>query len=208
MSSRNKKILAVVLAVLILLLLLARWLMSQQPPQEVTMVNTQPGPSAPAGVLNTNYSANISRPSVTEVTENARPEVEEEEVDQMANLRSLASSIAERYGSFSNQGDFENLRELKVFMTDSMAAEVDAYMAEAGAAASASPAYVGMTTRSLKATIDRMDDEAGTASVTVNTQRQETTSSGTRVFYQVVMMDFVRSGEVWQLDSVEWIEEE
>jgi hypothetical protein len=208
MSSRNKKILAVVLAVLILLLLLVRWLTSQQPPEDVTFINTQPDTTAGAGALGTTFGANVERIPVTQVTETARPQPEDpDKPDPMANLRSLALSIAERYGSFSNQGDFENLRELKVFMTDSLAAEVEAYIGEAGARAAVSPAYVGMTTRSLSATIDRFDEAAGTASVTVNTQRQETTGSGTQVFYQELMMDFVRSGEIWQVDSIKWAEE-
>lgn len=206
MSSRNKKILGVIAAVVILLLLLFLWLTSSIAPEEIAVVNTTPGGAADTGILNTGFGANVPK-TVLEKTAPDAPASDPEKPDSQANLKRLAASFAERYGSFSNQGDFENLKELKVFMTDSMAREVDAYIAEAGARGTATPAYVGMTTRALSSTIDSFNESAGTATVTVNTQRQEVTSAGTRVFYQEIGLDFVRSGEIWEVDSAQWLED-
>lgn len=206
MSSRNKKIIGVVVAVIVLLLLLLLvWLSTQTGPEDITIVNTQTNRPSDTGMLNTGFAANTQRP-VLEATKPVEPKPDPEKPDPRSNLKRLASSFAERYGSFSNQGDFENLKELKVFMTDDMISEVDAYIAEAGAGAGTA-SYVGTTTVALSSTVTRMNEEAGTATVVVNTQKQEVTSSGTRVYYQEIELGFIRSGEVWEVDSAEWLEE-
>lgn len=192
--------------VVLLLLLLVVWLSSQTGPEDITMVNTQPDRPADTGLLNTGFGANVPK-TVLEKTGPDAPAADPEKPDVRANLKRLAASVAERYGSFSNQGDFENLKELRVFMTDSLTREIDAYISEADARGTASPAYVGMTTRALNSTIDSLSESAGTATVTVNTQRQEVTSAGTRVFYQEIEMEFIRSGEIWEVDSMKWLEE-
>ncbi|MEA3249556.1 MAG: hypothetical protein U9Q03_04325 [Patescibacteria group bacterium] len=206
MESRNKKILGVVITVIVLfLLLLLVWISTQQTgPGDITITNTAPDRPADTGILNTTFGAGVERP-VLEAIGPAEPTSDPEAPDPRSNLKRLAHSFAERYGSFSNQGDFENLKELRAFMTDSMVKEVDAYIAEASARGSGTPAYVGMTTRALSSAMERIDEGSGTASIRVNTQRQETTSAGTRVFYQEITIDFIRSGEIWEVDSAEWL---
>ena len=207
MSSRNKKIIGVIVAVVVLmLLLLVVWLSSLEQLEPINIVNTQTGTENGGGNLNTSFGAAVNR-SVLDATgpEVAAPTPEKPDVG--ANLKRLAASFAERYGSFSNQGDFENLKELRVFMTDSMVREVDAYIADAGSSGTATPAYVGMTTRALNSTVESLNESAGTATVRVNTQRQEVKSSGTRVFYQELVLKFIRSGEIWEVDSADWMEE-
>lgn len=206
MSSRNKKIIGVIVAVVVLLLLgLVIWLSTQTSPSDITIVNNEPAGTSGNGSFNANFGTAVQRP-VLEATGPVEPEPDPERPDPRANLRRLAASFAERYGSFSNQGDFENLKELKVFMTDSMAREVDAYIAQAGAGGP-SPEYLGMITKALSSTISMFDEGGGTATVVVNTQRQETTGAGTRVFYQEIQLEFIRSGEVWEVDSAEWLED-
>jgi len=207
MSSRNKKIIGVIVAVVVLLLLLVVvWLSSLQTQESINIVNTQTNTTTGGGALNTSFGAAANR-SVLDATGPVAPTPTPEKPDVGANLKRLAASFAERYGSFSNQGDFENLKELRVFMTDSMVREVDAYIAEAGSREAAVPDYVGMTTRALNSTVESFNESAGTATVRVNTQRQEVKSSGTRVFYQELVLKFISSGEIWEVDSADWEEE-
>lgn len=208
MSSRSKKIIGIIVAVVVLLLLLlVVWLSTQTTPSDITIVNT-PSESGQNGG-SANFGGGFGRDVTTPVLDAVGPAEEEpdpEKPDPRVNVQRLAASFAERYGSFSNQGDFENLKELRVFMTDSMKREVDAYIAEASSATSGSAAYFGTTTRSLSSTITRFNEEGGSATVVVNTQRQEVSSSGTEVYYQEIEIDFILSGEVWEVDSAEWQE--
>jgi hypothetical protein len=120
-------------------------------------------------------------------------------------LRRLASSFAERYGSFSNLGDFENLTDLKVFMSASFAASTDAFVARERAKPTPSE-YRGFTTRALSTEVVSLDDSAGTAVITVKTQRQEftdPTAPGT-VSYQDIRLGFIKEGGTWKVDSATW----
>lgn len=118
-------------------------------------------------------------------------------------LARLGSSFAAVYGSYSNQSNFENMRDLKHIMTEKMRAQVDDYIVT-----HTSPArpkiYFGVTTKSLKAEVESLTDEQ--ARVLVNTQRKESAGAtgSDRVYYQVLEIDYRRVGGVWKVDGAEW----
>ncbi|MFH2063069.1 MAG: hypothetical protein ABIJ46_02845 [bacterium] len=204
MTSRTKKVIgAVVLALVIILLALFLWLSGgEQPP---SVVNTGNFPAnAPSGGFNS--SSGGVQFDVTQVTEPVRTPEEVAAPDQQTNLKRIAAAFAERYGSYSNQGDYRNLEELQSLMTDSMAAVTADYVARARSESAASPEYVGVTTRALVTEVDRFDLTGGEADVRVNTQREEITAAGSRVYYQELNLRFVMVGELWKVDSVEWSE--
>jgi len=206
MSKRTKRIIGVIIAVIILLLLLLLlWLLSQRPDIAPINVGNQPtNTNQPLGSLNTT-TGGTTRPSGGD-TEPEEPEPEPEPVDQRASLRSLAAAFAERYGSYSNQGDFENLEELQALMTDALAAQTDSFIAGARAEGSGTAEYVGVTTRAVNTTISGYNEDQGLGTVTVKTQREEITSQGSRIYYQDLVLDFVREGELWKVKTAQWVE--
>ncbi len=209
MSKRTKRIIgAIVVVIILLLLLLLLWLLSQRPDAGSINVGNQPtNTNQPLGSLNTS-SGGGTQPIGGGDTEPNEPEPEPEPADLRASLRSLAAAFAERYGSYSNQGDFENLEELQALMTDSLTARTDAFIADARAENSGMAAYAGVTTRAINAQIKEYDEAQGTATVTVKTQREEITAQESRVYYQDLVLDFVLDGEIWKVSAAEWVEED
>lgn len=138
----------------------------------------------------------------------AEPEPEPARDDQ-GDVSRIAAAFAERYGSFSSSGDFANLLDLKTFMTQDLADWADGYVEDAMAEEKSMVAF-GITTRSLIITVDSLDTEAGTAKVTVKTQRSERSGGSVdfRIYYQDLTLDFLREGDVWKVDSVAWQEED
>jgi len=203
MSSRTKKIIgAIVALILILLLLLLLWLASQQPPEVTPAPEEQTPP--PSQTLTPSPTL---QPPVFESTEPAQPDAEpDEEADPRNNLSRVAAAFAERYGSYSNQGDYENLEELQSLMTESLAAETQAFIDQARSG-EAGAAYVGLTTRALNTNVSSYSEESGAAAVVVKTQREKITAEGSQVYYQDIELDFVLVGESWQVSSASWVED-
>lgn len=121
-------------------------------------------------------------------------------------LKILAASFAERFGSFSNQSDFGNIRDLKILMSQRMADWVDTFIQGEIAKKTSSSIYYGITTKAVFENVKEFDTTRGTASVLVSTQRKEstgTTNNSTK-FAQDILLNFVRKNGVWKIDSAYW----
>lgn len=121
-------------------------------------------------------------------------------------LKQLAMSFAERFGSFSNQSDFGHLTDLKVFMSDKMSAWADQYISDEIAKKNSSSIYYGISTRAVVGTVDKYDDYDGVAQVTVGARRQEATgdTTNTSSFTQNIVITFVKEHGAWKVDSATW----
>lgn len=202
--TRGQKIL---IAIIVLLLLIALALMFLRP-RSITgeQVPDGQGPAnqQQAGGLGGNqfpspsFNTNIAAPST-----NAAPP---EKPDERGNMKRVAAAFAERYGSYSNVGDFENVLDLKVYMTTSLQAWADSYVADARSKPRSSE-YSGTTTRAISVDVAAFDEAAGTASLVVKTQRRETGSTigSERVYYQDLKLEFMKSGESWKVNTVAWV---
>lgn len=122
-------------------------------------------------------------------------------------VHSFAKSFAERFGSFSNAANFENMTELKPFMTSRMQAWTDKTVAAERAKQTAAPEteYYGMVTRALAITKDTLDTKTGRGSLTIATQRRERRGTTETSFAQDIYMELERVNDEWRVDGVEWI---
>ncbi len=206
--SRRNKILIVVAVIFLALLLLLLWLsMQQQPAAPIPVVNETPSISKPlGGSLNASVSGSTNA-AVNKPATGTTPAAPQPKPDEQAELRRLAMAFAERFGSFSNSSDFENITDLEVFMSDAMVAWAEKFVADARAGRVVSPVYFGTTTRSISAEVVAFNSSAGTAEIKVTTQRQELTgtSSGGNVYYQVLDLKFLKKAAVWKVDSANWL---
>ncbi len=120
-------------------------------------------------------------------------------------LAKLAMAFASRFGSYSNQSDYGNFTDLKIFMTDNMAEWVDTYIVQLKAK-DTGPGYYGITTRAISADVKSFDDKAGTAQVTVLTERSESadTIGGGKAYAQNLDLTFKKVNGDWLADRAYW----
>lgn len=130
-----------------------------------------------------------------------------QQVEQQARIESSviqadAKGFTERYGSFSTEAQYANLRDVMPMMTAAFAAETQRTIANAPAATE----YYGVTTRAVSVTVSLLDETAGTATVTIGTQRQETKGSArtSTVRYQDLILTYQRVGTDWKVSSATW----
>lgn len=204
MSRRSKIVIAVI--ILLALIAFAVWLLLSR--RGVPLMPNVNDPlaanqvvNALGGSLNSSTTVNINTAPVANVNAQMPPPPP----DPLLALKRTAMSFAERYGSFSSLGDYENQVDLKVFMSDAFANRTDAYVA-AQRAKPLQAAYRGFTTRALSVEVQSLDDTAGNAVLIVKTQRQEFTSASVegKVTYQDIRLGFVKESDSWKVDTAVW----
>lgn len=123
-----------------------------------------------------------------------------------ADLAKLAMSYSARLGSYSSQSDYSNFTDLSIYMTDSLRAWSDKYVAELKSKTKSS-AYYGITTNALTTEVKSFDDKAGTAEIVVTTERRESTETigGGEPFIQKIDLSFVKNAAGdWLMDKAYW----
>lgn len=186
--SRRKKIIYAASLIVILLLILLVWLLTHK---------TTPAPT-PVAEPQVNEEPHVASRDEAMVP----PAIEEATSVADATLESLSTSFTERYGSFSTESDYANLKDVMPLMTEAFAASTSAAIASATPEAD----YYGVTTRVLNVTVESRDDAAGTARVRVSTQRQEAKGGvqNLSVKYQEIVLDFVTEEGGWKIDAADW----
>lgn len=121
-------------------------------------------------------------------------------------LARLASAFAERYGSFSNQSDYGNIRDLEIFMTSKMKDWADNYVEDARARNAQTAIYYGIITKSISSEVKQFDADTGQAEILVRTQRRESAgvSGNNSTFYQDIIVKYSREQGVWRVDGIYW----
>lgn len=140
-------------------------------------------------------------------TNQAIPQTEPPKSNAEITIKSLASAFSERYGSFSNQTDFKNLRDLSPLMTDKFSAQNDKYIQEQKKKAEDTSVYYGVTSKTVKNKLMSLDEEETTAVVQLTMQRseaRESMNSNVKVFYQDIIIGFEKEGGEWKISSAEW----
>lgn len=120
---------------------------------------------------------------------------------QEQNPQIVASDFAERYGSYSNQNNYQNLRDLYPQMTTAMHANTDAYIA---ANPTSAGDYQGTSTKTLRVEVLNQGDT--TFRVKIYTQRTESTATNSQslVYYQNAEATLIKSNLLWLVDSFVW----
>lgn len=119
-------------------------------------------------------------------------------------LQSRARLFVERYGSFSSEANFANLRDVMPLMTAAFASRTQQQIDRG----SSFGEFYAITTNVVSTAIDGLDEQGGTATVVVSTQREESTGSpqNTQVKYQDIVLEMVNEQGVWKVDSAEWVD--
>ena len=161
--------------------------------------NTAAANSNRVATTNTTVSAPVTL-NVTGGPEAPRRSATEQE------LARLASAFAERYGSYSNQTNYENLEALYVFMTPALQDATRAFVAAEREKQRDTSIYYGITARGLSVKTASLDEGGGNASFLVSTFRKETIGSGGNVktFQEELVVDMRKDGDAWRVDQAIW----
>lgn len=115
----------------------------------------------------------------------------------------MAELFAERYGSYSNQGDFQNLRDLLPVMTDAYRASTETYLATAKSDPNAP--YEGVTSVKISTDVRSYDATGGTAVIAVMLQQQKVSgASRATPTYRSLKMSLQKVGQDWRVASATW----
>ncbi|MFA6428630.1 MAG: hypothetical protein WCW02_03780 [Candidatus Buchananbacteria bacterium] len=113
----------------------------------------------------------------------------------------LASDFAERFGSYSNQNNFSNLQELKLVATKSWQDYLNTQIKTL--AKTSAQIYSGVTTKALSSQVKNITSDS--ASVLVNTQRQQASANGPdKIYYQAIVVRLLKVGSQWLVDEAKW----
>lgn len=126
------------------------------------------------------------------------PQVEERVLSSGA--ETVAKVFVERYGSFSTEAAFGNLRDVAALATPAYAAQLEA-QADAGVPGSE---FYGVTTRVIALTTQELGETS--AAFSVSTQRQEAKGSAQNVSvkYQAIRVTLEKVGETWLISGAAW----
>ncbi len=138
--------------------------------------------------------------------EENKTEPPDEEDIISANLQKIASSFAERFGSYSNHSDYENITDLKVFMSVKMAVWADRFIKESREKSDYAAIYEGVVTKAVSSEIKNINLGEGEAEISVKTQKIKLSGaiSNFSTEYEDISISFVKEGGVWKVDSAYW----
>jgi hypothetical protein len=163
-------------------------------------VATVPPPQTNTSTNNLPVKATTTKQSTP--IPNAQPATSEEQ--NKFNLEKIADAFAERLGSYSNQANFSNISDLKVYMTASMQAWADKYIAT-NQKNPYSGVYQGVTTRAISTEIKDYNDTVGKADILVHTQKLSVNGTSNPVTTnQDITITFVKQNSKWLVDNAVW----
>ncbi|MFH1564243.1 MAG: hypothetical protein ABIC82_00085 [bacterium] len=195
--SRKNKIIFLVISCLLAIFLLIWFLIRPQATIMRQGLNTN-APSLPQSGGNTPSPAN---------TNQILPKTEEPKSNTEITIKSLASAFSERYGSFSNQTDFKNLRDLYSLMTDKFSAQNDEYIKEQKKKSGDTTVYYGVTSKTVKNKLISLNEEETVAVARLTMQRREareSMNSNVRVSYQDIIVELEKERGEWKISNAEW----
>ena len=125
---------------------------------------------------------------------------------KQGDLKRMAAAFAERFGSYSNQSNYGNVRGLKIFMSKKMQAWADDFIEQDRAKKIEANIYYGITTKAIAQEVNKFDENIGQAEILVKAQRREAigATSNATIFYQDIIVKFIREKDIWKVDQAEW----
>jgi hypothetical protein len=203
----NKKIFYIIAIILIIILIAAIAYLFYA--KKLSLTNLQPkqlgnlimNKTQPAKEIKKISFENEQQPVEKKVATTTPAEMTKDEVAR------AATSFAERFGTYSNQANYRNITEAKIFMTARMQNWADSYLAQLRAASSTASVYYGITTRAVSKELNDFDPEGGSAIILVHTRRQEANGSMDnfgKSFNQDITIKLIKSANTWLVDSAVW----
>lgn len=121
-------------------------------------------------------------------------------------FKKMASSFAERFGTYSNHSNYENITDLRFFMSKKMKDWSENYVKDLKNNFEYSGEYYGISSKSfLSPQITNFNPKSGKVDVLVTLQRSEFFESGEdRVFDQDILITYTKEDGKWLVNSSTW----
>lgn len=112
-------------------------------------------------------------------------------------IRQQAKTFIERYGSYSSENNYDNIREVESLVTGSLWKTLSARL-------NVKPAgtFVGVTTRVFSTELTAYEKDKAT--VALKTVKTETKGETVNDYQQDATVNLVKSGDKWLVDGFEW----
>lgn len=205
MLTNRKQVGILIIGLGLLLILLILYFIFKNPVGQTT--TPQPTASSSETNLPSSPTAGTTTPS-NKPTDTAKYDISKEKphVIGAADLAKRAMLYSERLGSYSNQSDYGNFTDLKIFMTESLRTWVDKYVADLKNNPKNVAGYYGIETKALTTEVKSLNDKAGTAEITVTTERRESQDKigGGSPYAQKIDFSFVKVNGDWLIDKAYW----
>jgi len=205
MITKNRKLILILITVVALIVILAIISSTFFNREEQPVINT-PGQSITAQLPD---EIEVGDTTTSDKPRNYQKydisQEEEHEVSE-TDLQKLAMSFSERLGSYSNQSNYGNFTDLKIFMTESMRNWADSYVENLKEEPSASDNYYGVVTKALTSKVKDFNEERGTAEIMVTVQKQENTATvkDNKSYLQNIDISLVEANGEWLVDKAYW----
>jgi hypothetical protein len=122
-----------------------------------------------------------------------------------SDLSERGQAFAERFGSYTNQSEYGNFSDLRIFMTDNFSDWTVKYVEELKIKGQATSSYSGIVTHALSGEVRSFDDKVGKAEVVIETVRTESAMSGDKEPYlQKIILSFLKVNGEWLVDAAYW----
>lgn len=113
--------------------------------------------------------------------------------------KQMAKIFVERYGTYSSDSDFANIREVETLVTKSYWSELEKKIGTGKPAM-----FIGVTTNAVASEISEY--ASGKATVDVSVQKITTRGSSTTQSNEKAKVWLVQSGGIWLVDKFEWVQ--
>ncbi len=205
--TKNKRLLWLLIIIILLLIIavVIYLIFFQLKPVVPVVVNQNLNQAAPLPLVNQPTVFNNTNSQVLADVQGVSPAPEVAGGEKQS-VTFIATSFAERYGTYSNQSGFRNFDELAPFMTDSMAKYVASYKQQLMAQYSDINIYYALVTKAISIQINNMDESSGTGEILVKNQRQEfkNTLANPRIFYQDILLKMLKVNNEWKVNGAYW----
>ncbi len=189
MTENNKRILIVVVVVVIVAAAFVIWWLTRPAEEIIGNTNTTPVNNAQTVVINTNTAANQNTNAQTE--------------EQVAMVR-LANLFTERFGSYSSEAEFQNIIDLKKFMTTKMQSWADTYVTTHKKTLNSQSTFISITTKVLSTTVNSFSDKKAEVRSTTSRVEEGENTNDVRAYNQDIVLQLVKQGNDWKVDSAFW----
>lgn len=143
---------------------------------------------------NTLSNINTALP-VNAVVNSSMPSTADQDVGRIARI------FVERYGSFSNHNNYENIRNVLTLMTPEFQKRSEKQMENKPSAVTEE--YYGITTKVLSVNVTTITDTDAT--ISLSTQRVESKGKNTpNIFTQEVVVNMEKSNGNWRVADMTW----
>lgn len=152
-------------------------------------------------------TAPVAKLDVPEVKDKLIKPIESEEEVVAKDVRPVAIAFVERFGTYTNDSNYESIRGIKSIMTPSMVDWTETvYLPKLETEHPVNGFFYRITAKA--PVVQVLESSATSAKVKLTTQREEQIGTEKpRAFLQEIILDFINEDNTWLVDAAYWQKE-